>query len=164
MLAAMLSVLLMATVRAAQLTVNPQPPTLLRTPSIITTASNKMTQPPITPEEIERITNQARSNPKSLVPHIQAQLNKFKDDIQMEMGPNFYYSTNEGRGAWVEAIQFLNNQKSLPPMSLHSGLCKAAAVHAVDLANNNLMGISPIRLRTHRLRRVFNAITHQTLL
>lgn len=42
-------------------------------------ANNKMSQPPITPEQIQAVINQVRQNPKSIVPHIQAQLNKFKD-------------------------------------------------------------------------------------
>jgi uncharacterized protein YkwD len=50
------------------------------------------------------------------------------------------YNTNEGKGAWNEAIQFLNNQKPLPPMTFHAGLAKAAADHANDLASNNMMG------------------------
>jgi uncharacterized protein YkwD len=57
------------------------------------------------------------------------------------MTPSFFYSTNEGKGAWEEAITFLKKQKPIAPLNLHTGLSKASIEHVVDLAKNNKTGI-----------------------
>jgi hypothetical protein len=54
--------------------------------------------------------------------------------------PNTNYKTYEGRKAWIEAIEFLSKQQQLHPMTIHSGLCKCAQLHAVDLSRNNMTG------------------------
>lgn len=84
--------------------------------------------------------------------------------MQMEMSSSFYYSTNEGRGAWVEAIEFLNKQEPLAAFQLHNGLSKAALDHAIDLANHNLMGTTIGLFRTYRIRWILHARPNYTLL
>jgi uncharacterized protein YkwD len=51
----------------------------------------------------------------------------------MPLKPNCNYSTNEGKGAWTEAIAFLEKQAPLPPFQLHKGLSLAAEDHALDM-------------------------------
>lgn len=118
--------------------------TPIKTTQILPASNNKMSQPPISAQDIAKVINQVRTNPKSIVPHIQAQLDKFKGNSEIQMSPSFYYSTNEGKGAWTEAIQFLSKQKPLQPLTLHKGLSMASTDHAVDLANHNLAGTETI--------------------
>ena len=58
----------------------------------------------------------------------------------MPLYPGCTYSTNEGKGAWLEAKKFLENTPSLPPYKLHEALNLTAKDHATDMARNGVQG------------------------
>lgn len=58
----------------------------------------------------------------------------------MQLEKEVYYETIEGRTAWEEARNFLNNQEPLRPFDHHSGLASAAADHARDIVKNHSNG------------------------
>lgn len=58
----------------------------------------------------------------------------------MEYAPNSFVKTQEGKKAWIEAIEFLKYQQPVPRLIRHSGLDRAAEDHAIDLSKNDLMG------------------------
>jgi hypothetical protein len=55
---------------------------------------------PVSPEEVGKYLNQARTNPQSLLPHIEKQLASFKGNMNIALSPGNMYTTNEGKGAW----------------------------------------------------------------
>lgn len=69
--------------------------------------------------------------------------------MQIEMAPRSYYNTNEGKGAWQEAIAYLEKKKPIAPLALHAGLSKASLEHVNDLAVNNLMGTNISNFRSY---------------
>ena len=84
--------------------------------------------------------NQARTDPRSLIPYITKTLDKFVDNMSYEIIPHCNMVTREGKSAWMEAIAFLKQQQPLSPLASHKGLQMAAQLHANDLAANDMMG------------------------
>jgi uncharacterized protein YkwD len=58
----------------------------------------------------------------------------------MPLRPGCNYSTNEGKGAWTEAIAFLEKQAPLPAFKIHKGLSLAAEDHALDMEKTGIFG------------------------
>lgn len=58
-------------------------------------------------EETLKYVNEARTNPRKLVPYVQADIDSFVNQQQMPLYPGCMYSTNEGKAAWLEAKKFL---------------------------------------------------------
>ena len=58
----------------------------------------------------------------------------------MPLYPGCMYSTNEGKGAWIEAKKFLESAPSLPPYKLHEALNLTARDHAKDMQKSGVQG------------------------
>jgi uncharacterized protein YkwD len=63
--------------------------------------------------------NKVRTDPKSMIPELQATVKKFRGNMLGRM------QTNEGAGAYLELIKFLKKQKPLSPMTWSNGMAKA---------------------------------------
>lgn len=83
--------------------------------------------------EIFAWTNQARFEPASLIPHLEAELEKFQSDGKMrEVSSGVLMESKEGTAAWEEAIAFLRAQAPLPALSWSEGLAAGAREHTLD--------------------------------
>ncbi|BAU40623.1 Cysteine-rich secretory protein family protein [Leptolyngbya sp. O-77] len=80
--------------------------------------------------------NKVRQDPASYIPLLEARLASMDaaGNILNGYGPNSILTTHEGQAAVREAIAFLQNQASLPPISLSSSAAQAAKAHALDQA------------------------------
>lgn len=63
--------------------------------------------------------NKVRTDPKSMIPELEATVKKFRGNMLGNM------RTNEGAGAYLELIKFLKNQKPLSPMTWSNGMANA---------------------------------------
>jgi uncharacterized protein YkwD len=85
-------------------------------------------------EEINRI----RRDPSSYIPILEQELNYFKDNVLFR--PNYVpLQTTEGSKAYLAAIEFLRSRKSISGLSVNEYLERAAASHAIDSGENNLV-------------------------
>lgn len=91
-------------------------------------------------EETLKYVNEARTQPQKFAQYVQEDINQFVDDRQMPLYPGMMYSTNEGKGAWIEAKRFLDNARSLPPYKLSHPLNVTAKDHALDMERNGVQG------------------------
>lgn len=84
--------------------------------------------------------NLARAEPQAYVAFVE-EYKKYYDGNRLTIpGRKKSLVTVEGVPAVDEAINFLRNQKSLPPLAASKGLFLAAKDHAHDLASKNLSG------------------------
>ena len=60
--------------------------------------------------------NEVRTNPKSLIPDLEAQLPKFEGNLLKNEETNVHLRTNEGAAAVQECIEFLNKAEPLPAL------------------------------------------------
>lgn len=58
----------------------------------------------------------------------------------MPICEDIIYETNEGKAGWIEALEFLKHQQSLPPFRIHAGLQKASSDHSRDISKNGIFG------------------------
>lgn len=58
----------------------------------------------------------------------------------MPLIPGCDYSTNEGKGAWIECKQELDSMQPLPAFKLSKSLSLAAEDHAADMAAHKFQG------------------------
>ena len=86
-----------------------------------------------------RYLNDARMRPANFAQYVQKELDSFLNDNALPL-PGSCYTTNEGKAAWREAIDFLMNQEPLPPYELNQALCLSAQDHAIDLVLNKIFG------------------------
>ncbi len=84
--------------------------------------------------------NIAREQPTYYVPILEQQINSFINEKEMPLADDILYETNDGRSAWIEAREFLMNQKPMPPFTTHPGLTKAAEDCKNDLCSNGIFG------------------------
>lgn len=80
--------------------------------------------------------NRVRQNPASYIPLLQARLDSMNaaGHIPNGCGPNCTLTTQEGRAAVQEAIDFLRQQAPLPALAMAGPVAQAARVHAQDQA------------------------------
>jgi uncharacterized protein YkwD len=84
--------------------------------------------------------NLARADPQKYAGFVEG-FKKYYDGNRLVIpGRKKALVTNEGVPAVDEAINFLRNQKTLPPLDVAKGLCLAAKDHANDLAAKGLSG------------------------
>ncbi|HKC62069.1 MAG TPA: CAP domain-containing protein [Pyrinomonadaceae bacterium] len=84
--------------------------------------------------------NLARAEPQTYATFVE-EYKKYYDGNRLTIpGRKKSLVTAEGVAAVDEAINFLRNQKSLPPLAAAKGLCQAAKDHAHDLATKGLSG------------------------
>lgn len=78
--------------------------------------------------------NRIRQNPQSYIPILEAHLARMdaQGNIPNGCGLNCTLVTQEGRAAVQEAINFLQNQSAVGPLSLSEGAAQAAKAHAQD--------------------------------
>ena len=91
-------------------------------------------------QEIVAFQNQARQNPASLIPILEARLAAMNEagDIVNGCGRNCNIVTREGRAAVQEAIDFLRQQAALNPLEASALVAQAAQSHSQDQANGDL--------------------------
>lgn len=96
-------------------------------------------KPQSAPEEILRLINQTRQDPKSAIPLLQQRLDSFEGEFYKTDGRKM--KTREGPKAVQDAIDFLNNQQPLPPLDFSKeGLSKTAQDHCDDLCQSGNSG------------------------
>jgi len=82
--------------------------------------------------EVGRFLNNVRKDPKILIPIIEDDLQYFEGDTMWK--PNeIGMRTNEGPGAWVDAVQFLKQAQPMPELDWNAALEAAAIDHAYDI-------------------------------
>jgi uncharacterized protein YkwD len=89
-------------------------------------------------------TNRLRRDPKFFVPYIQATIdNRFSADGKRityeDRGETFVWWTHEGKDAWEEALEALNNQDPIPALHWEDGLALAARDHCLDMGLGGLI-------------------------
>jgi len=84
--------------------------------------------------------NLARADPQKYAGFVE-EYKKFYNGSRLTLpGRKKSTVTSEGIPAVDEAINFLRNQKMLPPLVVAKGLCSAAKDHANDLASKGMSG------------------------
>jgi len=89
-------------------------------------------------QEVAKMINAVRANPKVLIPELEGMLGCFKNKYFKIPGTNINIITQEGVGAVNNAIEFLNNQKALPEYQESRGLYLAAKDHVNDIGPHGL--------------------------
>ena len=90
-------------------------------------------------EELLISHNKIREDPKSFIIKLKKWSKKFRDKTLFLLNEN-PLETFEGINAVEEAIRFLSMQKPVPKLIYNEHLSKAARDHALDMAENNLLG------------------------
>lgn len=83
--------------------------------------------------------NKIRKNPNSYVPILEKQLSFFKGDILYIPG-QIGIQTNEGKAAYLEAIEFLKKQEPLGELQYDEYLSMACQDHAIDIGEKGITG------------------------
>ena len=83
--------------------------------------------------------NVVRSQPKAIIPQLQAMLAGF-DGLILKREGKINLRTNEGAAAVQELIDFLNVQEPLPTMTWSDEVAKAAKDHADDTGPKGITG------------------------
>ncbi|MFH7242153.1 MAG: CAP domain-containing protein [Spirulina sp.] len=88
-------------------------------------------------QDIVAFQNQARQNPASLIPLLEARLAAMNEagEIVNGCGRRCNIATQEGKSAVQEAIDFLRNQEPLSPLEFSAQVALAAQTHADDQAD-----------------------------
>lgn len=81
--------------------------------------------------------NLARTNPASYANYVAELRARFHGNILVLPGRTML-RTQEGTRALDEAIRFLRNVQPLAPLTLSSGMCRAASEHCSDQANGRM--------------------------
>lgn len=76
--------------------------------------------------------NFIRANPKSYIPLLEEHLIHFKEDILSRPG-EVALRTNEGKAAYLEAIEFLKKVQPVPALTNDNRLTQAALDHCEDI-------------------------------
>jgi uncharacterized protein YkwD len=76
--------------------------------------------------------NKLRTNPKSFITLLEEEINYFRDSILSRTG-EIPIQTNEGKAAYLNAIEFLKIQDPVAALTLNESLTKAAEDHAKDI-------------------------------
>lgn len=70
--------------------------------------------------------NAARANPKAYAQHLRVYRSQFSGKYHIPPGTRIRYVTREGTAAVDEAVRFLEDQRSLPPLAWSDGLARVA--------------------------------------
>lgn len=91
-----------------------------------------------TPDNILRELNIARTNPGAYADHLEKNWKPYyKGKMRNLPGAEMVIETNEGLKAVDEAIRYLRKAKPIAPLTLETGMSKAAADHVADMARKN---------------------------
>lgn len=78
-------------------------------------------------EQLIDLINEFRKNPPGFAPTIKKYIDYFKDDKVIKIPGNKPIRTEEGRAAYIEAVDFVSKQKGVEPLELSKGLEQACA-------------------------------------
>ncbi len=88
--------------------------------------------------------NIARTNPALYATYLEEYLDKFSEDgsliISNKLGKVTLLSTQEGKDAFIEAIEYLKNQEPIGTLKYSKQISKAAREHAQEQKKNNTYG------------------------
>ena len=93
--------------------------------------------------EVFKCHNQARTDPQSLIPHLEKRLKKFKGKTIIGGygdGDGINIATEEGPAAVQELIDFLRNQEPLPALEWQAELMLACRDHVLDTGGAGTTG------------------------
>ena len=138
-----ISVALPAALLAVACAQFPQQPNAATSPlNLSTTAQAQTTPQPWATVEQNLITehNRVRQNPQSYIPILEAYLASMnaQGNIPSGCGRNCTLTTNEGKPAVEEAIQFLRSQPAVGALTLSTGAAQAAKAHAQDQSDGTI--------------------------
>ena len=88
-------------------------------------------------KEILQGTNHLRTDPKSFIPKLEATMKQFKGTI-LSKPMEYAVQTVEGKDAFIDAINFLKNQKPVPTLQYDERLSKSSRDHVADLGPKGL--------------------------
>merc|ERR1712137_136432 len=80
------------------------------------------------------------TNPKSIISKVKAEVDLFDSTGRVIQRPGIHLRTNEGIGAWYEAINELKNQDNFPPLEWNDYLALAAQDHCNDQGPSGTTG------------------------
>ena len=84
--------------------------------------------------------NNLRKNPKSYIPLIELEMKSLKkNSILKKRDSNLQIQTVEGKDAYIEAINFLQNQEGVPPVKEESRLNSAALDLVKDIGTRGVV-------------------------
>ena len=84
--------------------------------------------------------NNLRSNPKSYIPLIEAEMKLLKkNNILKRMDSNLQIQTIEGKDAYLDTIKFLQSQQPVPPLNEESRLNSAAMDLVKDIGKRGIL-------------------------
>ena len=84
--------------------------------------------------------NNLRKNPKSYIPLIELEIKSLKkNNILKKRDSNLQIQTVEGKDAYIEAINFLQNQEGVPPVKEESRLNSAALDLVKDIGTRGVV-------------------------
>ena len=84
--------------------------------------------------------NNLRKNPKSYIPLIELEMKSLKkNNILKKRDSNLQIQTVEGKDAYIEAINFLQNQEGVPPVKEESRLNSAALDLVKDIGTRGVV-------------------------
>ena len=84
--------------------------------------------------------NNLRKNPKSYIPLIELEMKSLKkSNILKKRDSNLQIQTVEGKDAYIEAINFLQNQEGVPPVKEESRLNSAALDLVKDIGTRGVV-------------------------
>jgi uncharacterized protein YkwD len=91
-------------------------------------------------KEIVEITSRIRTNPKWLIPHLEARVPNFDGLIYKEDGLEYDLETKEGVAAVHEAINYLKNVTPVCAVKWNDALMEPAKFHCNDKGPKGLVG------------------------
>jgi hypothetical protein len=77
--------------------------------------------------------NKARINPKFFIGHLERCLGRFRGNTLYSEDGRSYFETKEGKIAYIEAIEFLRQQKTMKGFQWNEKLVMAAKEHVEDI-------------------------------
>jgi uncharacterized protein YkwD len=77
--------------------------------------------------------NKARVNPKYFIGYLERCLGRFRGNILYAEDGRSFIETKEGKIAYIEAIEYLRQQKSMKAFTWNEKLAKAAKIHVEDI-------------------------------
>ena len=84
--------------------------------------------------------NNLRKNPKSYIPLIESEMKSLKkNNILKKRDSNLQIQTIEGKDAYIDAINFLEHQQSVPPLKEESRLNSAALDLVKDIGSRGIV-------------------------
>lgn len=91
-------------------------------------------------KEVFKFHNQARTDPKSLIPDLRDMVTRFDGKHYSRPGKKARLRTSEGAPAVNELIEFLQIQNPLPPLEWEEELRNASRDHVLDTGPSGTKG------------------------